>query len=179
MGEDLNNKITANLEAKPKDLTPDISKASYRKFCSLRSDYYRKGVVWLGQFVKKRDAIKPSVFACTAGIGEERFSSILNGKSRVTPEMYVRIAIGIGLFWNEIVALRLGRFHDRTNCLSEKSKQEIKQKRINDLKDEYISHFGNEARVVLDMLDHKENLLPIANYYKEKYLHRFDKKNNN
>ena len=169
--------ITTNHEAKPKNLTPDSSNVSFKRFCALRSEYYRKGMDWLSQFVKKRDGIKPQLFACAAGIGKKHFSQMLNGRSEISEVMYTRIAIGIGTFWDEIVHLRLAKYHDPpTSCLSEKSLEEIRQKRINDLKDEYISYFGNDARAILDMLSQKEDLQLLAIHFKEKYLRRFKPK---
>ena len=165
---------TPRHEAKLKNLTPESCRKSLKKFRSIRGKYFADGIKWLHQFVKKRDGIHPKNFAKTARINEDHFCQILNGKANITKEMFTRIAIGIGLLWDEIVELRLARFHEcQMGCLSEKNMEKVRRKRTDDLKKEFISYFGNDARAVLDMLDSKDDLLAIANYYQGKYPQQF------
>lgn len=168
---------TIHQEALPQKQTLDGLNESYKTFTALRANHYRKGIEWLSQFVKKDDAIKPKFFASMANIRPDHFSQILNGKCSITQEMYTRIAIGIGLKWDEIVKFRLAKFTDKKErCLSKQAMEDVKQKRINDLKDEFIHHFGIDARTFLDMLDKEENLVHLSMYYNEKYTRRFKKK---
>lgn len=167
---------TSNQEAKTQKLTSLSNKECYNRYCTLQEELYRKGIAWLSQFVNKKDGIHPKDFAKTIGTRADRMNNILNGTYGVTQEMYRRIAIGIALYWSEIVKLRLARFEDYKPGTTERDKQEIKEKRIQDLKEELFSYFGIDARTVLEMLNQKEELVGIIKYYKEKYLHRFDKK---
>lgn len=159
-----NNKLTGK-----KELTLQEKEECQKCIDEMRLRHDNATLDFLQQFVHNNErGIHPKEFSQKAHLGRNLFYGVVKNRTRsLTNPCKLRIAIGLAIFWENIVTnhiiLKIPRFE---KSMDQKNYDEKVRKKEEQLKQDCIKHFGKDMQLAFGLKEQGKDLDKIARYLK-------------
>ena len=149
---------TKELSEETKELSKEEMDACKKDLIKLEIKTNKKIINFLKQYINKsKNGITPQHFQKKAHLGENTFRDVFSQKKKLSRRFYIRICLGIGIVWEDIVHYQIDRLYP-------KQSPEKRQERVQKLRIEFLCHLGSPMREIFEMIEEGKNLEPYAIY---------------
>ena len=141
-----------------KILSEEEMKACKNRLLEREKKTNKEVIDFLKQYINNgNNGIIPQNFKKNAHLGENTFRKVFSQKRNLSKRFKLRICLGIGIMWKDIVQNHIDRFCPKLD-------PEERQKKVQKLQKEFVWHLGTPMKEIFEMMQEGENLEHYAIY---------------